>query len=193
MNKTDRRYVQTHGKIRQSFEQMILNRDYREITVSSLVEEVGINRKTFYLHYESLDALLDELVQEIAGEIVSYMELHQPMFSEAAIEGYLQMLSQKLPLHRRLICAPEYQFVFHRVCDRVMRQRMEQARGYYAPEGFRLRTATEAVSLIIMQTYRSWLQEDMPISTRELAHLIYRMLSEDLIGMLRHEKSGDAV
>lgn len=188
MNKTDRRYVQTHSKIRQSFEAMILVRDYRDITVSSLVEEVGINRKTFYLHYASLDALLDELVEEIAGEIVSYMELKQPQFSEAAIEGYLEMLSQKLPLHKRLICAPEYLFVFHRVCNTVMRQRMAQEKGTYALDGFRLRAATEAISLVIMQTYRSWLQENMPIPARELAHLIYQMLSEDLIGMLRHEK-----
>lgn len=187
MKKTDRRYVQTHSRIRQSFEELILTCDYREISVSGLVERVGINRKTFYLHYDSLDALLDELVEEIAGEIVSYMALNQPLFSEAAIEGYLEMLSQKLPLHKRLICAPAYLFVFHRVCDSVLRQRMSQTRGAYALEGFRLRAATEAISMVIMQTYRSWLQENMPITIPELARLIHQMLSEDLIAMLRKE------
>ena len=74
MEKTDKRYVQTHGRIRQTFEELILSYPYSEVTVSMLVREIGINRKTFYLHYESLDALLDELVDDIAAEIVAYME-----------------------------------------------------------------------------------------------------------------------
>jgi len=118
---------------------------------------------------------------------VSYMALNQPLFSEAAIEGYLEMLSQKLPLHKRLICSPEYLFVFHRVCDSVLRQRMSQTRDAYTLEGFRLRAAIEAISMVVMQTYRSWLQENMPISARELARFIHKMLSEDLIAMLRKE------
>jgi len=41
--------------------------------------------------------------------------------------------------------------------------------------------------MVVMQTYRSWLQENMPISTRELASFLYQMLTEDLIAMLRKE------
>lgn len=187
MEKTDKRYVQTHRRIRQSFEAMILTHEYRDITVSALSERVGINRKTFYLHYESLDGLLDELVDEIAGQIVSYMDAKQPMFSDAAIEGYVQMLAQKLPLHKRLICAPEYLFVFQRVCQTVVQRRMVQVSGTYALEGFRLRAALEAISMVVMQTYRSWLQEDMPISAGELSRLIRQLLSEDMIAVLRQE------
>ena len=41
--------------------------------------------------------------------------------------------------------------------------------------------------MVIMQTYRSWLQENMPIPARDLARLTHQMLSEDLIAMLRKE------
>ncbi len=188
MKKTDKRYVQTHGRIRQAFEQMILTYNYSEITVSMLVQEIGINRKTFYLHYESLDALLDELVDDIAGEIVIHMEGQPELFSEKAIEAYLHMLSQKLPLHKRLICAPEYLFVFQRVCDTVVERRLAGVLERYALEGFRLRAATAAISMVTMQTYRSWLLEDMPISAHELAALLKQLISGDMIGMLRAER-----
>lgn len=185
MEKTDKRYVQTHSRIYRTFEELILTYPYGEVTVSMLVREVGINRKTFYLHYASLDALLDELVDRIAAEIVGYMEVQQTLFTEEAIEGYVQMLARNLPLHKRLICAPEYLFVFQRVSETVVKRRFERMRGDYALDGFRLRAATAAISMVTMQTYRSWLMEEMPISAGELAAFVNQMLSGNMITMLR--------
>lgn len=185
LTQKDKRYVQTHSRIRQTFERLILDHPYGEITVSMLVQEIGINRKTFYLHYESLDILLDELVNDIAEEIVAYMEGQELLFSGEAIEAYLQMLAQNLPLHKRLICAPEYYFVFQRVCETVVRKRVVGASETFALDGFRLRAATEAISMVTMQTYRRWLLEEMPIPARELAVFLNQMLSGDMIRMLR--------
>ena len=107
------------------------------------------------------------------------------MFSEEAIEAYLQMLAQKLPLHKRLICEPEYYFVFQRVCDTVVKRRLSGGADVFALDGFRLRAATEAISMVTMQTYRRWLLEEMPISAHELAGFLSQMLSGDMIRMLR--------
>ena len=35
--------------------------DYEKITVRELTDRAMINRKTFYLHYETLDELLEEV------------------------------------------------------------------------------------------------------------------------------------
>ena len=45
--------------------------DYDEITIKELTQRAQINRKTFYLHYGSLDDLLEELQQEIAENFIS--------------------------------------------------------------------------------------------------------------------------
>ena len=49
------------------------------------------------------------------------------------------------------------------------------------------RLEEKATAARIEQAIRSWLQENMPISARELARFIHKMLSEDLIAMLRKE------
>ena len=151
-----------------------------------LVKELGINRKTFYLHYDSLDELLNELADEIAEEIVLYMQGHQPLFSQSSIEGYLELLSHKLPLHKRLICSPEYLFVFERV-SRTIVKRCRKGEERYILEGFLLSAATEAVSLVLMQTYRNWLKAEMPVSSKELAGFLHRMLTGNMIEMLRRK------
>ena len=74
MDKTkqdDLRVRKTKEAIRRSFEDMICEMDYEKITVKELTDRAMINRKTFYLHYETLDDLLEELQQEIVDSFTS--------------------------------------------------------------------------------------------------------------------------
>ena len=74
MDKTkqeDLRVRKTKEAIRRTFEDMICEMDYEQITVRELTDRAMINRKTFYLHYETLDNLLEELQQEIVDSFTS--------------------------------------------------------------------------------------------------------------------------
>ena len=74
MDKTkqdDLRVRKTKEAIRRTFEEMICEMDYEQITVRELTDRAMINRKTFYLHYETLDNLLEELQQEIVDSFTS--------------------------------------------------------------------------------------------------------------------------
>ena len=59
--KTDLRVIRTRKAIRDAFCSMIMEMDYPDITIKELTQRAMINRNTFYLHYDSLDALLREL------------------------------------------------------------------------------------------------------------------------------------
>ena len=55
--KEDLRSKRTKEFIRKTFEEMICEMDFEQITVKELTERAMINRKTFYLHYDSLDEI----------------------------------------------------------------------------------------------------------------------------------------
>ena len=57
----DLRVRKTREAIHNTFKSMICEMDYDQITIKELTERAQINRKTFYLHYNSLDDLLAEL------------------------------------------------------------------------------------------------------------------------------------
>ena len=59
--KTDLRVIRTKKAIRDAFCAMIMEMDYPDITIKELTQRAMINRNTFYLHYDSMDALLQEL------------------------------------------------------------------------------------------------------------------------------------
>ena len=56
----DPRAARTQAAIKEAFEQMACEADAGRITVKELAERAGINRKTFYLHFETIEALFDE-------------------------------------------------------------------------------------------------------------------------------------
>ena len=68
--KRDKRVQRTEKAIRTAFFRLLERMDYEKITVSALAREAGIDRKTFYLHYGSIDALTDEMLRESSKVLV---------------------------------------------------------------------------------------------------------------------------
>ena len=64
--KIDRRVLKTRQAIEEALASLILKTDYDKITVSALAKEANINRKTFYLHYDSVDDVLDTMTKRHA-------------------------------------------------------------------------------------------------------------------------------
>ena len=58
--KMDRRVRKTKAQLREGLARLMQKKSIKEISVKELVDEVDINRSTFYLHYETMDDLLQE-------------------------------------------------------------------------------------------------------------------------------------
>lgn len=69
--KTDRRIRKTKKQLRQGLAKLMSNKSINEITVKELVEEVDINRSTFYLHYADIYDMLEKIENELMEEIMS--------------------------------------------------------------------------------------------------------------------------
>ena len=68
--KVDLRIQKTKDSIRKTFEEMICEMDYEQISIKELAQRARINRKTFYLHYNTLDDLLREIQNEMAQNFI---------------------------------------------------------------------------------------------------------------------------
>ena len=65
IEKKDLRFTRTEELIQKTFREMLQEMDYAQITIKELTQRAGINRKTFYLHYLSLDFLLGKLQSDL--------------------------------------------------------------------------------------------------------------------------------
>lgn len=70
-NKQDRRIWRTRKMIQDAFLELMNEKSYEDITVTDLAGLAGVNRKTFYAHFESKDQLLLQMLQEMCQALFS--------------------------------------------------------------------------------------------------------------------------
>lgn len=72
--KVDRRVRKTKMQLRQGLARLMQKKSIKEITVKELVDEVDINRSTFYLHYTDIYQMLEKIEEEAMADIREAME-----------------------------------------------------------------------------------------------------------------------
>lgn len=66
----DRRQKKTREAVFSTFSELMCNYNYNQITIKDIVDSANVGRATFYAHFETKDALLDEFMQEILPDAV---------------------------------------------------------------------------------------------------------------------------
>lgn len=99
MNKSESKYFSTAARMDKAFLELIEKKDFAYITVKEICEKAGVNRSTFYLHYETVGDLLAESAQHIIDEFVACMP-HETV-------AFLERLPNR-PLDELYLITPEY-------------------------------------------------------------------------------------
>lgn len=69
--KLDRRVIKTRAAIKAALDKLVKEQGMDKLTVSALAREANIDRKTFYLHYDSIDDLIDSAASDMVEDIIS--------------------------------------------------------------------------------------------------------------------------
>lgn len=95
--KTDRRKRRSDAAIRKAFNELLEEKPLDKITVKELAERADIDRKTFYLRYDSIDDLVDSRIQEEADFVAKV--LHKVIKNESGeidVKALYETLSMEL-------------------------------------------------------------------------------------------------
>ncbi len=74
MNKNESKYFNTAVKMDEALIELLEKKEFAYITVKEICETAGVNRSTFYLHYENTADLLKEATQHILNRFQSYFK-----------------------------------------------------------------------------------------------------------------------
>lgn len=74
MNKLESKYFNTAIKMDKAFISLLEKKDFEYITIKEVCEHAGVNRSTFYLHYETTRELLMETLEYINARFLEYFE-----------------------------------------------------------------------------------------------------------------------
>ena len=121
MNRSESKYFATTERMDKAFLELIAQKDFGYITVKEICAKAGVNRSTFYLHYETIGDLLAESARHIIDEFMTYM----PHDTKAFLEKL-----QSCPLDELYLITPEYltpYLTYIRDHRRVFKATVEQA------------------------------------------------------------------
>ena len=102
MEKVDLRVQRTKKVLKDNFKDMLLNMDYERITVKDLCEKSMINRRAFYLHYDSIDDLMKDVLNDMSLEFSEYTKDYDRFAEpERIIKDYFEFTNAN-PLYEKL-------------------------------------------------------------------------------------------
>ena len=183
--KEDLRVVKTKEIIRNTFKNMILEMDYDYITIKELTERAKINRKTFYLHYESLDDLLLEIQNSLANNFIEKQVSYTNLEDMKYLIGLFFESANKDPLDERILCSGSYRNISDRINKKVMDYRKKTNRGAFSDN--------EAYENIIFAyygansaiIYRQWVADGKKLSLEEVKELAIKLVCHGLESIMK--------
>jgi AcrR family transcriptional regulator len=106
VHKADLRVIKSKISIRNAFLRLIEEKGYPNITIKDIAERAMINRKTFYRHYESIDALCDEVIKDTFALLVTNSQFEKPEFIDFSgidLTREIQIIIHNIALNEKMI------------------------------------------------------------------------------------------
>lgn len=72
MNKSESKYFNTALRMDEALITLLEKKDLEYITVKEICRQAGVNRSTFYLHYETIADLVNETLEMVNRRFLSY-------------------------------------------------------------------------------------------------------------------------
>ena len=91
----DRRVRKTKAQLREGLARLMQKKSIKEISVKELVDEVDINRSTFYLHYTDIYQMLQKIEEDAMQNITEVMKKYpiDPDNSDSVLQFIVQFFS----------------------------------------------------------------------------------------------------
>lgn len=182
----DLRVRKTREAIKNAFKEMICEMTAEKITVKELSDRARIHRKTFYLHYTSIEALYQDIMSEIAdGYYAEIEKIPLPYSHEQINRVFFEYYAKQDKFVERLICEPSYRPFCDKLHAATLRHNLERHNPYskFTPEQQNMINMFLVVSSL--ELYRQWIAGRKKMPLEEVIELSGKLLEHGISGILK--------
>ena len=181
--KVDRRVRKTRAQLRAGLARLMQKKNIREITVTELVDEVDINRSTFYLHYEDIYQMLESIEQEIMEEIRLSITSNpiEPLTSTDKAQSFLVHIFTYLEENREIckaLLGPHGDMAFVEQTEKLVAETVFESLTNQFPKTTPDLLYTYSFCLTgLVGMLKSWLSAESPESPQYMADLTHKLFT----------------
>lgn len=180
--------LNTKKTLAESLKKIMKKKSFSKITVSEIIEDCGVNRKTFYYHFEDIYALLKWVLASESVEVLKHMDLIED-YEEALIfvmdyveknEYIIQCAYDSIGRDEmsRLFYADFIQLIFLLV-DTVEKEMGKQLDPDY--KAFLCKFYTEALAGVLID----WIKHRETRNRKQVIEYVTKTLQDSLRGIMQ--------
>lgn len=165
-------------EIKNSFIKLLTERPISQITVKDIVEDCGVNRNSFYYHFQDIPSLLEEIIVEMTAKVIENLP------EESTFEEKVTAALEEINLNKRMIYhiygssnREFYEKQLMKICDYVTRT-------YICSRDYLEKVTSKDLEFVISYLkcelfgqLIDWLNHDMSYDIVEHSRILCRMFA----------------
>jgi len=172
----DRRITKTKTAIREAFFSILKDNNSPKITVTEIANRANIDRKTFYLHYDSPEAIMDEFYKSLINDFLLILEKND-FFDRsfdvlALFQSLNTMIQRDIDLYRHIAKMPSYAFFWEEIKDIVKSVAIETLSNGVNMSKDEFELYAEFYVAGIIAAFLKWLRNDVNLTETEVVNIL---------------------
>ncbi|KIR02135.1 hypothetical protein P261_00949 [Lachnospiraceae bacterium TWA4] len=177
--KIDRRVRKTKTQLKNGLLHILQRKNLKDITIKELVDEVDINRSTFYLHYSDVYQVMDEIECELFEELKTIIASHPSKDMEDTF-AFVNDLFIAFDENRELsvlLMGPNGDISFIQKAEKLIQDMIEQRLSSALGENYKISPYIYSFCRSgIFGLLKTWVEDDHPAKPEEVAKITYELL-----------------
>ena len=188
----DRRIEKTRKAIQEAYFRLIMNSKLKKITISEIAKEADIDRKTFYLHYESIDDILKDFTNLKINELKNNLTESNIKTASFTVDSFFETLNNivmdNYDLFKFIATNQKYDFFFGRIKDQLVESIVNTHKKYFQLNDQELEIYAEFFISAIISSYVRWIKNDIPVDIETLSQTVRAAAFGELNNILINRK-----
>ena len=187
MNKAESKYFNTAVRFDKALLSLLEKKPFEYITISEICEDAGVNRSTFYLHYENTADLLKEATTYVLDNFASYFSIDMEsiaskyencdlqelnFINQKYLHPYLSFIKENQRLFAAVLSQPttfDSKTIFQRLYDDVFNPILDRFHYPRDEQHYVMMFYLNGITAIITE----WLKEDCRKSIEDISSIIH--------------------
>ena len=186
--KNDARFIKNEEKIKDTFKQMVCEMRFEDITVKELTARAKMNRKTFYLHYATIEELIKRFQIELSEEYVERIK-HLDIFHD-----YHEVITQFYLFHvekgefiEKLTVDPNYEYIRNQMISKV-EDSYKNTSIFKDMDPYVVNIAIAFLNSTTLSIYKAWVKDNKQIPLFEIIDINYNLVKKGFDGLIKNTK-----
>ncbi|MDO4617873.1 MAG: TetR/AcrR family transcriptional regulator [Lachnospiraceae bacterium] len=176
----DRRVTKTKAAIRDAYFTLLNEHPEGHISIAQIARVADIDRKTFYLHYDSIEAIIHEFLYEQVEAAVDILlsngYFNNPLQTNLMYEALQHSMVQNTALMKKILNSSYAQIFWDEIVNIMENTTVEIYGDLCSCPEQEFRAAMRFVAHGCIAVYKDWLNQNLSIKLKDLMNISHELV-----------------